>query len=357
MNYKQISSPQIHKRQSTDRIMQLVLIATLPGALILSYQFGWGVLLNLFISTLTCIVTEALVLKLRHRPINIHLGDYSAVVTAVLLGLALPPLVPWWVVVTAAIFSILIAKQLYGGLGSNPFNPAMVGYVVVLISFPVEMTTWVTPISLLPQGVSHPGLWDSGMIVFAGSVPIDGITGATPLDLFKHSKGLMVEQIYNSNRLFDNASIAGVGWEWANVAFLIGGLALLKARIFSWHGPVGMLGSLTLMSMLFWDAGSSSSPGSPLMHLFSGASMLGAFFIITDPVSSATSNRGRLIYGALIGLLIYIIRAWGSYPDAVAFAVLLGNFAAPFIDNYTLPRTYGHSQRRRATAKETDKNV
>jgi electron transport complex protein RnfD len=118
-----------------------------------------------------------------------------------------------------------------------------------------------------------------------------------------------------------------------------------------------MLGSLTLMSMLFWDAGSSSSPGSPLMHLFSGASMLGAFFIITDPVSSATSNRGRLIYGALIGLLIYIIRAWGSYPDAVAFAVLLGNFAAPFIDNYTLPRTYGHSQRRRATAKETDKNV
>jgi len=113
-----------------------------------------------------------------------------------------------------------------------------------------------------------------------------------------------------------------------------------------------MLGTLALMSMLFWDGGSSNSPGSPIMHLFSGASMLGAFFIVTDPVSSTVSNRGRLIYGALIGLLVYVIRAWGSYPDAVAFAVLLGNFAAPFIDNYTVPRTYGHDKSRRATAKE-----
>jgi electron transport complex protein RnfD len=353
MAFKQVSSPHSHARQSTGQIMQLVLLATLPGLLVLSYQFGWGLLINILIATISAISAEALILKLRNRPIEFYLRDYSAVVTAVLLGLALPPLAPWWLVVVATVFSIVIAKQLYGGLGSNPFNPAMVGYVVALISFPIEMTTWVTPVSLLAADVSHPGLLESLAIVFAGNSPVDGVTGATPLDLFKHSDGLLVEQIYQNNSLFSAASFAGVGWEWANVAFLIGGLALLKARIFTWHAPMAMLSTLALMSMLFWDGGSSNSPGSPLMHLFSGASMLGAFFIVTDPVSSAVSNRGRLIYGALIGLLVYVIRAWGSYPDAVAFAVLLGNFAAPFIDNYTVPRTYGHGQSRRATDKET----
>lgn len=354
MAFKQITSPHGHKRQSTGRIMQLVLIATLPGLLVLSYQFGWGILINLFLAVFAAISAEALILKIRQRPIGLYLRDYSAVVTGVLLGLSLPPLVPWWLVVVATVFSIVIAKQLYGGLGSNPFNPAMVGYVVVLISFPIEMTTWVTPVSLLPEGISHPGLFESLTIVFAGFSPLDGVTGATPLDLFKHSDGLLVDQIYQNNILFSSASFAGVGWEWVNVAFLLGGLGLLKARIFTWHGPVAMLVTLATMSMLFWDGGSSNSPGSPLMHLFSGAAMFGAFFIVTDPVSSAVSNRGRLFYGALIGLLVYVIRAWGSYPDAVAFAVLLGNFAAPFIDNYTVPRTYGHNQRRKATAKEED---
>ena len=352
MAFKQVSSPHGHARQKTGEIMQLVVLATLPGFLVLTYQFGWGLLINLLIATLSAISAEALVLKLRNRPIDFYLRDYSAVVTAVLLALALPPLAPWWLVVVATVFSIVIAKQLYGGLGSNPFNPAMVGYVVALISFPIEMTTWVTPISLLAADISHPGLLESLAIVFTDNSPVDGVTGATPLDAFKHNDGLLVEQIYQNNTLFSRASFAGVGWEWANVAFLVGGLALLKARIFTWHGPMAMLGTLALMSMLFWDGGSSNSPGSPIMHLFSGASMLGAFFIVTDPVSSTVSNRGRLIYGALIGLLVYVIRAWGSYPDAVAFAVLLGNFAAPFIDNYTVPRTYGHDKSRRATAKE-----
>ena len=352
MVFKQVSSPHGHARQKTGEIMQLVVLATLPGFLVLTYQFGWGLLINLLIATLSAISAEALVLKLRNRPIDFYLRDYSAVVTAVLLALALPPLAPWWLVVVATVFSIVIAKQLYGGLGFNPFNPAMVGYVVALISFPIEMTTWVTPISLLAADISHPGLLESLAIVFTDNSPVDGVTGATPLDLFKHNDGLLVEQIYQNNSLFSRASFAGVGWEWANVAFLIGGLALLKARVFTWHGPMAMLGTLALMSMLFWDGGSSNSPGSPIMHLFSGASMLGAFFIVTDPVSSTVSNRGRLIYGALIGLLVYVIRAWGSYPDAVAFAVLLGNFAAPFIDNYTVPRTYGHDKSRRATAKE-----
>ena len=354
MAFKQITSPHAHAAQNTSRVMQLVIWATVPGLIALSINFGWGSLINVILAVVTALACEATIIKLRKRPVAFYLGDYSAVLTAVLLGLALPPLAPWWVVVIGSMFSIVIAKHLYGGLGYNPFNPAMVGYVVLLISFPIPMTIWVTPLALLPEGVSHPGLAESFSIVFSGYSPADGVTGATPLDLFKHSSGLVVEQIYQNNPLFSQGMFAGVGWEWVNLGFLIGGIGLIAARIFTWHGPVAMLGAMTLMSLIFWDGGSSNSPGSPLMHLFSGATMMGAFFILTDPVSSAVSNRGRLIYGALIGVLVYLIRAWGNYPDAVAFAILLANFAAPFIDNYTLPRTYGHTDRRRATEKEED---
>jgi electron transport complex protein RnfD len=137
-------------------------------------------------------------------------------------------------------------------------------------------------------------------------------------------------------------TVSGLGWEWVNAGFLLGGLYLLWKRIITWHIPVGMLVAITVLSVAFYDSGSSASHGSPLFHLFAGASMLGAFFIATDPVSAATTPRGRLIYGLLIGALVYIIRVWGNYPDAVAFAVLLGNFAAPLIDYYTRPRTFGH---------------
>ena len=354
MAFKQITSPHAHAAQNTGKVMQLALWATAPGLLALTYHFGWGSLINVLLATATAVIAEAAVIRLRGRSVSFYLRDYSAAVTAVLLGLALPPLAPWWIVVVGTLFSIVIAKHLYGGLGYNPFNPAMVGYVVLLISFPIQMTSWVTPLALLPEGLSHPGIIESINIVFLGYSPADGVTGATPLDSFKFSDGLLVDQIYAQNPLFSEAAIAGVGWEWVNIGFLIGGLILLASRIFTWHGPLAMLASLTLMSVIFWDGGSSDSPGSAMMHLFSGASMMGAFFILTDPVSSAVSNRGRLIYGALIGVLVYIIRAWGNYPDAVAFAVLLANFAAPFIDNYTLPRTYGHTDRRRATEKEED---
>jgi electron transport complex protein RnfD len=191
-------------------------------------------------------------------------------------------------------------------------------------------------------------------LVFSSLAPVDGITGATPLDSFKHTSGLTVDQVYQQDSLFSQAMFAGVGWEWVNLGFLAGGIIMLSNRLFTWHGPVAMLATLALMSLIFWDSGSSQSPGSMMMHLFNGASMMGAFFILTDPVSSTVSNRGRLVYGALIGFLVYIIRAWGNYPDAIAFAVLLANFCAPFIDNYTLPRTYGHTDRRKATERSED---
>ena len=354
MAFKQITSPHAHAAQNTAKVMQLVLWSTIPGLIALTWHFGWGSLINVLLATVTAVVGEALALKLRKRPVSFYLSDYSAIVTAVLLGLSLPPLCPWWVVVTGTLFSIILAKQLFGGLGYNPFNPAMVGYVILLISFPIQMTTWVTPLALLPEGVTHPDFFESLKVVFAGFSTVYGVTGATPLDSYKHSLGLTVDQIYQQDPLFSNALFASVGWEWVNLGFLVGGLIMLKSRLFTWHGPVAMLATLALMSAIFWDAGSSQSPGSPLMHLFSGASMMGAFFILTDPVSSAVSNRGRLIYGALIGFLVFVIRAWGNYPDAVAFAVLLANFSAPFIDNYTLPRTYGHRERRKATEKVED---
>lgn len=344
------TSPHAHTASTTGDIMRWVIYATLPGLIVLTHFFGWGSLINVALSCVTAISCEALVLKLRRRPVLFYLKDYSALVTAVLLGLSLPPYAPWWLVVIGTASAIILAKQLYGGLGYNPFNPAMVGYVILLISFPVEMTRWATPATLLSDGQTLPSLMTALESVFLGnSGAIDGYTGATPLDLFKTQQGLLVEQIYAQQPLFSLASFAGAGWEWVNVAFLSGGIWLLYKRAFTWHAPISMLLALSVMTFLFYGGGNSDSGGPFMLHLFSGGTMFGAFFIITDPVSSAVSNRGRIIFGAAIGVLIYVIRVWGNYPDAVAFAVLLMNFAAPFIDYYTLPRTYGHAKTGRAT--------
>ncbi len=300
MAFIRASSPHDHAPLSTQRVMQYVLLATLPGVAAMSWHFGWGTLINIALASAVAVACEAAIIVIRRRPVIFYLRDYSALVTACLLALALPPLAPWWLVVIGTVFAIAIAKHLYGGLGYNPFNPAMVGYVVLLISFPVAMTTWVTPRELLPEGVSLPGLAESLAIVLQlpAAPAIDSFTGATPLDLFKHQSGQLVEQIYAGNRLFREANIAGYGWEWVNLAFLAGGLWLLFMGVFTWHAPVAMLAALALMAALFYDGGSSVSGGSPLLHLFSGATMLGAFFIVTDPVTSAVSRRGRLIYGA-----------------------------------------------------------
>ena len=213
----------------------------------------------------------------------------------------------------------------------------MVGYVVLLISFPVQMTAWAPPRGL----ADIPNLWEALQACFLPA-QFDGVTMATPLDILRQNQGLLMEDLWAQTPQFGRW--AGIGWEWVNLAFLAGGLWLLYRRIFTWHAPVAMLASLTLMSALFYAGGSSSSGGSPQFHLLSGATMFGAFFIVTDPVSSAVSVRGRLVFGALIGVLVYLIRVWGNYPDAVAFAVLIANFAAPFIDHYTQPRVYGHGK-------------
>ena len=330
-----ITSPHAHGPLSTSRVMQSVLLATVPGIIVMTHFFGFGTLVNLVWGAIVAIVCEALALSLRRRPLGFYLKDFSALVTSTLLCIALPPYAPWWLIAVGVASSILLAKHLYGGLGYNPFNPAMVGYVILLISFPVQMTAWAPP-----RGVGElPGLMDALQACFLPST-YDGVTMATPLDVLKQNNSLLIEDLWLQNPQFGRW--AGIGWEWINIAFLAGGAWLLYQRIFTWHAPVAMLISLTLMAGIFYDGGSSASGGSPLFHLLSGATMFGAFFIVTDPVSSAVSVRGRLVFGALIGVLVYIIRVRGNYPDAIAFAVLIMNFAAPFIDHYTQPRTYGH---------------
>lgn len=348
MKFPQITSPHAHSQNSTGKVMQLVILATLPGLITLSHFFGPGSLYNVVLACMTAVACEAAILKLRRRPVGFYLSDYSALVTAILLGLALPPYCPWWVVVVGTSTAIILAKHLYGGLGYNPFNPAMVGYVVLLISFPIEMTQWAMPRDLLGEGESLMGPISALARIWM-ETPVDAYSGATPLDLFKHIEGETVQQVYASEALFVEGRWAGAGWEWVNLAFLAGGVFLLYKRVFTWHAPASMLLALGLMAAFFYDGGSSNSGGSPLFHWLSGGTMLGAFFIATDPVTSATSRRGKLIFGASIGVLIYVIRTWGNYPDAVAFAVLLMNFAAPFIDYYTVPRSYGHAKSRPGT--------
>lgn len=345
-----ITSPHSHKGLRTSQLMLYVVLATVPGMLTMIYFFGLGVLFNVAFAALACMTFEAIAIKLRKRPIGFYLKDYSALVTGVLLGLSLPPYCPWWLLLSGSFFAIILAKQLYGGMGFNPFNPAMVAYVILLISFPIEMTQWTAPASVIAD-TQLPSFSEAIAHIFSGS-EIDAYTAATPLDLMKQNTSLLTQDLYASQAIFSSGALAGAGWEWINLAFLCGGIVLLLLRVFTWHAPLAMLFTLGAMALIFNDGGSSSSGGSPLFHWFSGATMLGAFFIVTDPVSSAVSTRGRLIYGASIGVLIYVIRAWGSYPDAVAFAVLLMNFAAPFIDYYTLPRAYGHIKATRATRKE-----
>jgi len=341
MSLLQITSPHGHAAQSTARIMQQVILAALPGVIALSIAFGWGSLSNIVIAIAFALLFEALVLKLRSQPVAFYLKDYSAVVTALLLGIALPPYAPWWLIAVGIFFAIVLAKHLYGGMGYNPFNPAMVGYVVLLISFPIEMTRWAAPLTLLGE-LQPPNIIDSFKIALnlTAYSPLDGFTLATPLDLIRQNNSLMINDLKTTYQQF--GQWGGVGWQWVNIAFLAGGLFLLHRRIYTWHAPVSMLVAIALLAAVFYDSGSSQSSGSPLFQLFSGATMFGAWFIVTDPVTSAVSNKGRIIYGASIGALIFIIRKWGNYPDAVAFAVLLMNFAAPLLDHYTQPKTYGH---------------
>jgi electron transport complex protein RnfD len=232
--------------------------------------------------------------------------------------------------VASAAFASLFGKSLFGGFGSNPFNPAMLGYAFALVAFPAQMVHWPAP------GGSHDLLAGLQQIFGFGPGLPDGWSQATVLDSLRHNDRLTVDELFASHPAF--GGVGGRGVEWINLAFLAGGLFLLQQKVIRWQAPVGMLGALFVASLLCWNGSGSDSNGSPLLHLFSGATMLGAFFIVTEPVSGPDSARGRLYFGIGVGLLTYVIRTWGGYPDGLAFAVLLMNLCATRLDRLGAPR-------------------
>jgi electron transport complex protein RnfD len=322
-------------------VMLQVLFALVPAIAAHVWFFGPGILVQILLACVFALGFEALMLKARGQAMGLFLGDFSAVTTAVLFALCIPPLAPWWIAATGMLFAIVIAKHLYGGLGQNLFNPAMVGYVVVLISFPKAMTAWLPPESIAVHTLD---LWQVLVTILTGNLPAemswDAITAATPLDTIRTSvaSGQMIEEARRAPVFGD---FGGLGWEWIANWYAVGGLWLLWRRVISWQVPVTMIGSVLVLGTVAWLTDPGANPA-PLQHLFSGALIIGAFFIATDPVSGCTTTRGRLLFGAGVGVITLVIRRWGGYPDGVAFAVLLMNMAAPLIDRYTRPRIFGH---------------
>jgi len=310
--------------------MYAVCLAALPGCLTTVWFFGYGVLVNLVSAILFAVLFEALILRVRNKSVVQTLGDGSAIVTGLLLGLSLPPLIPVWMVCIACFFAIVFAKQLYGGVGHNLFNPAMVGYVVLLISFPLAMSTWPGPHGLIESPMALVDL--PGIKLSIASLP-DGYTMATPLDIVRHRQGTTIDEVWNATNGF--GVVSGKGWEWINFAYLVGGAILVFLGICRWQAIAAMLAALGILAAVFYAGGSSMSAGSPLFHLFGGATMLCAFFIMTDPVTAPDTTPGLIIFGAGTGVLIFIIRVWGAYPDGVAFAVLLMNMATPLLNQVT----------------------
>ncbi len=347
MSFRLASSPHQHNRRTTSQVMGWVMLAAIPGILAQTIVFGWGTIVHLLLAVITAVATEAAFLELRKKDFERAIMDGSAVLTAILLAVSIPPFAPWWISVLGTFFAIAIVKQLYGGLGNNLFNPAMAAYVMLLVSFPVQMTGWLPAAGLTEY--SH-SLLDAIWMIFSGysydgysllqlRSDIDGVTMATALDTLKTdlSQGFT----YTESLTRHNVFYAAGGWLWVNLAYLFGGLIMLKKGIIRWHIPAAMLLALAAFSGVMWLV-DADRYASPLFHLCSGGIMLGAFFIATDPVSASTTAKGRLWFGAAIGMWIYLIRTFGGYPDAIAFAVIIMNMAVPLIDYYTRPRTYGH---------------
>jgi electron transport complex protein RnfD len=352
--------------------MQTLLYALLPGIFASLWFFGFGILINIAIAITFAVLAEAAMLRLRNRVSRTHLSDRSALVTALLFAIAIPPGSPWWLVALGIVFAIVIAKHLYGGLGQNPFNPAMCGYAMLLLAFPLEMTGWHIPFEVIngPLTVDNLGIpaltaerellsplsWggfkQALLLAFpfaaSGAIDIsefvDGLAMATPLIEFKMAgKSALLAARESGVSLFARES--ETAWEIINISYLLGGLFLLYKRIISWHIPLAIISTVFVLAALFYAPGHVAIYGTPYLHLFGSATMIGAFFIATDPVSAATTRPGKLVYGIIIGVSIYSIRVWGSYLDSIAFAVLFGNFCAPILDQYCRPRIFGHGLR------------
>jgi len=326
---------------SVTAVMLKVMAALIPGIIAHAWFFGPGIWVSLLLCGLFAVGLESLMLLMRGLPMKPFLSDGSVLVTAALLALSLPTLAPWWLYAVGSIVAVVVAKHLYGGLGQNPFNPAMVGYAALIVSFPVYMTQWPAPIGLADHA---PTLLEALDLVFAGqgAVSPDAYTSATVLDtwktqvkLGKPAEGILGLPMFGWG--------GGIGQEFVALMYGLGGLLMLSNRLITWHIPLAFLAGLALTAGGLHLLDPTRHAG-PLFHLLSGGAMLGAFFIATDPVTAASTPRGKLIYAGLAGFLTAIIRAFGGYPDGVAFAVLIANVCVPFIDAYTQPRVFGRNK-------------
>ena len=321
-------SPHVFTKRSTRGIMADVLIALLPALAVSVWVFGWEVLAVTVVSVACCVVFEWLIQKflIKGTP---TIGNLSAVVTGVLLAFNLPSTIPLWLVILGAFIAIGVGKMTFGGLGKNPFNPALVGRVFLLIAYPVQMTSFPA---------------------------VDGVTGATPLALAKGTLkgGGSVADVMaglNLNDLFMGFHSGSFG-EVAAIALILGGLYLLIRRVISWHIPVAVLGTMAVFSAILWSI-SPESYMSPLFHLLTGGAILGAFFMATDYSTSPMTRKGGVIFGVGIGLITIIIRLWGAYPEGMSFAILVMNAVVPLINKYVKPTRFGAS--RAGSASRTGK--
>lgn len=320
-------APHLAGDASVDGIMRNVVLALLPATLFAIYEFGLAALVIIVSATASCVVAEQLLCRFAKREST--LSDWSAVVTGLLYGLTLPPSLPVWMVAVGGFFAIGLGKVLFGGLGQNPFNPALVGRAMLQAAFPLAMTTWplvsAERFSTLPSSTLTPPLMQPRYDALSGATPLSDwkFTGAntSPADLFL-------------------GTVSGSTGETSSLLIVLGGVYLIVRRMMSWRIPLAILATVALCSSVLHWLDPDRFAGAMFM-VFSGGLMLGAVFMATDPVGSPMTPTGCVLFGILIGLLVVVIRVWGGMPEGVMYAILLSNAVTPHIDNWIQPRAYG----------------
>lgn len=307
--------------------MFLVILALLPAYIVSVIEFGYGALITAAISVIACVLTEWLISRFMLKEQRNSIGDLSAVLTGLLLAFNLPSGIDWWIVLIGAIVAIGVGKMSFGGLGQNPFNPALVGRVFLLISFPAQMTTWP-----LPKGFETSYL--------------DAETGATPLYYLKHilktGDTSWVEQLPSLRDAFFGVMGGSLG-EVAALALIIGGLFLICTRVITWHIPVSIIATVALFAWIATPTGMEAHTFIGY-ELLTGGLMLGAFFMATDYVTSPMSAWGKIIFGIGIGFIMMVIRTWGNYPEGMSFAILIMNACVPLL-NKIRPQRFGEKRK------------
>lgn len=323
------SSPHLRGNWTIEKAMYGVVMAMIPALLVSVYMFGLGALRVMLVSIVACMAVEYVIQKyIIKGPVTIT--DGSAIVTGILLAFNVPTTIPTWMLIAGAIVAIGMGKMSFGGLGKNPFNPALVGRVFMLISFPAAMTTWPKPIEAR-QFFSFAGLDEK---------TLDTVTGPTPLGILNEQGASAINTDYVNQLL---GSMSGSMGEISALALILGGIYMIARKIITWHIPVAYLLSSFVFAGVLWLV-DPSQYADPLFHMVTGGLMLGVFYMATDYVSSPMSKKGMLIFGVGAGVLTILIRVFTPYPEGVSFAILLMNGFVPLINTYTKPKRFGEKQ-------------